>query len=57
MLGKMFLPSLVLIPVGVGNVWGFVMPANVNSYFCDYLSMTVSDIDVYGIIVLIIKKI
>lgn len=41
MLGKMYLHTTVLLPVCLGNVWGFAMPAQVNSLFSDYLVMMV----------------
>lgn len=41
MFGKLHLRTLVLIPVGLGNFWGFFMPAKINSHFADSLSMMV----------------
>lgn len=35
----MHLHTTVLLPVCLGNLWGFAMPAQINSLFADYLVM------------------
>lgn len=35
----MYLHTTVLLPVCIGNLWGFAMPAQVNGLFSDYLVM------------------
>lgn len=39
----MYLHTTVLLPVCIGNLWGFAMPAQVNSLFSDYLVMMVTE--------------
>lgn len=42
-LGRMYLHTTVLLPVCIGNLWGFAMPASVNSMFADYLAIMVME--------------
>lgn len=37
----MYLHTAVLLPVCIGNLWGFTMPAQINSLFADYLMVMV----------------